>query len=239
MGESFLDFMKGIGIFIICAQSLMHFSAGKSYEKYVKLLIGVMILAQFVVPVRNLFLGTEGGELHEEVERFQAELEYAMQTAGQTVQESGLEVAEVDSMEALEAEIEQRLADTARSYGYQITAVRMMEEPPKAIIVVEEAWEQAKEESMQIESMQGEAMQVEPVNQESMQGETVNQEPVNKGFADQEPVRIQIDQIEIGQSITSETETEHAKTNESMLELQEVFAGLLGAEESYVEVVTE
>lgn len=214
MGESFLDFMKGIGIFIICAQSLMHFSAGKSYEKYVKLLIGVMILAQFVVSVRNLFLGTEGGELHEEVERFQAELEYAMQTAGQTVQESGLEVADVDSMEALEAEIKQRLADTARSYGYQITAVRMLEEPPKAIIVVEEAWEQAKEESMQ-----GEEMKVEPVNQE--------------------PVRIQIDQIEIGQSITSETETEHAKTNESMLELQEVFAGLLGAEESYVEVVTE
>lgn len=81
MGNSFLEFMKSIGIFIICAQSLVHFTAGKSYEKYVKVLIGMMILAQFVAPVRAAFAEENTKELWEEVERFQLEMENAMEEA--------------------------------------------------------------------------------------------------------------------------------------------------------------
>ena len=52
------------------------FSAGKAYEKYIKLLMGIMILAQFTAPLRAVLLDGEG-ELWEEVERFQTELEAA------------------------------------------------------------------------------------------------------------------------------------------------------------------
>lgn len=82
MGGEFLDSLKNIGVFILCAQCLMHFTAGKAYEKYVKLLIGIMVLAQFTVQARAVFLGADNAGLWEEIERFQRELESAAQEAG-------------------------------------------------------------------------------------------------------------------------------------------------------------
>lgn len=210
MGESFLEFMKGIGIFIICAQSFLHFAAGKSYEKYVKLLIGVMILAQFVVPVRNLFLGAEHGALHEEVERFQKELEYAMQNAQLEVQEQGLERADMDSKESLEEEIRYRLDEAAQENGYYITKVQISEEPPKTILVVEDLeMAQAKHQAEQNQEKQ--TIQIDKI-----------------------PT---IDAITIGKN--PESEGKVMQNEKQLQELQEKFANLLGTNQEYVEVVEE
>ena len=203
MGESFLEFMKGIGIFIICAQSFLYFSAGKSYEKYVKLLIGVMILAQFVVPVRSLFSGTNGGELQAEVERFQAELEYAMKTADMTVQEKDFVMDDADSVESVEEEIGFQLADAAAGYGYQIAEVQLLEEPPKVVVIVESM------EEAQAQSAVGKA----------------------------EKERVQIDKIAAINKIEIGQRMEQIQNSGKTEELRAVFAGLLGAEEEYVEVV--
>ena len=78
MGKTFLEFMKEIGIFIICAQSLIHFVAGKKYEKYMKVLIGMMILAQFVAPVRDILSDGSAQMMWTEIERFQTQMEEAM-----------------------------------------------------------------------------------------------------------------------------------------------------------------
>lgn len=130
MGYSFLDFMKRIGIFIVCAQSFLHFTAGKSYEKYVKLLIGIMILAQFIVPVRMIFHDGESGELWDEIERFTREL--------QSVTES-LDIdfeSENDMADMLEEEIKEKIEDTARGYGLTVSDVEVYEEPAKLVITV-------------------------------------------------------------------------------------------------------
>lgn len=200
MSDSFLEFMKGIGIFIVCAQSFLYFTAGKSYEKYIKLLIGVMVLAQFIVPVRNLFLGTQGGTLYEEVERFQSDLEESLQMANLEIQESGFEIKDRNSMKPVEEEISHQLEDKAAEYGYQIMDVELVEEPPKIVIVV---------------------MQMKNRNDKVM---------VSKR-------EIQIGKIAIGQNTGDKKE--EAKINEKTKELKEVFAGLLGAESDYVEVVEE
>lgn len=200
MSDSFLEFMKGIGIFIVCAQSFLYFTAGKSYEKYIKLLIGVMVLAQFIVPVRNLFLGTQGGTLYEEVERFQSDLEESLQMANLEMQESGFEIKDRNSMKPVEEEISHQLEDKAAEYGYQIMDVELEEEPPKIVIVV---------------------MQMKNRNDKVM---------VSKR-------EIQIGKIAIGQNTGDKKE--EAKINEKTKELKEVFAGLLGAESDYVEVVEE
>lgn len=216
MGESFLEFMKGIGIFIICAQSFLHFAAGKSYEKYVKLLIGVMILAQFVVPVRNLFLGTENGELHEEVERFQMELEYAMQNAQLEVQKQGLEIAATDAKKPITEEIRQRLSEAAKDNGYYIKEVQITEEPPKTILIVENL--EMAQAKRQVEQRQ------EQQSQGSEEKQTIQ--------IDKIPT---IDAITIGQNMESK---ENAIQDERQLqELQEIFANLLGTKIEYVEVV--
>lgn len=74
-----MESMKEIGIFIICAQSLIHFTAGREYQKYVKVLIGMMILAQFVAPIRAALSDESAGEMWEEIERFQIEMETVME----------------------------------------------------------------------------------------------------------------------------------------------------------------
>lgn len=130
MGYSFLEFMKGIGIFIICAQSFIHFAAGKSYEKYIKLLIGVMILAQFIVPVRAIFLKDGEAEILEEVEHFQIEMERALSGAEIVYEE------EDETARLLEKEISEKLKEASEEYGYGIDNVSICEEPPKIYVTV-------------------------------------------------------------------------------------------------------
>ncbi len=144
MGYSFLEFMKRIGIFIVCAQSFLHFSAGKAYEKYIKLLMGIMILAQFTAPLRAVLLDAEG-ELWEEVERFQTELEAA---AGNIVWDYE---EENEAAKALEKEVEAKLEPVAGEYGFAVREVKVYGNPPKVEVAVYK--EEKKEGRIQVEKI--------------------------------------------------------------------------------------
>ena len=138
-----MEYMKKAGIFIICAQSFMHFTAGKTYEKYVRLLIGIMILGQFIVPVRAVFLGGENAVIWEEIERFQKELEAAVQEVDRDMAEAmGSDGERMEAagsgMEkrALEEEIKERLSDAASAYERTIEEVEITEDASKIIVTV-------------------------------------------------------------------------------------------------------
>lgn len=124
MEYSFLEFMKRIGIFIICAQSIIHFSAEKSYEKYVKILVGIMILAQFIVPVRALFFGADNSEIMDSILEFQKEMESAMENTD--IVYEGTEMTE-----ALQDEIKGKLESIAGKYGYAVSEVILYSEQLK------------------------------------------------------------------------------------------------------------
>ena len=145
MGYSFLEFMKRIGIFIVCTQSLLHFTAGKSYEKYIKLLIGIMILAQFATPLRTVFLKGEKGELWEEIERFQMELEEA---AGNVVWDYE---EEDETATALESEIKEKLEPVAGKYGFSIKEVSVYGDLPKVEVIIQK--EGQKGEQIRVEKI--------------------------------------------------------------------------------------
>lgn len=51
MGEELLLIIKRVGIFIVCAQMLLHFKPSESYGKYIRLLMSVMVLAELISPV--------------------------------------------------------------------------------------------------------------------------------------------------------------------------------------------
>ena len=58
------EFFKAIcqmGIFMICAQSIVHFRPNASYEKYLKLLVGVLLLIQFSCRYTRSRVGRFGG----------------------------------------------------------------------------------------------------------------------------------------------------------------------------------
>lgn len=69
-----------MGIFMICAQVLIHFRPNGSYEKYMKLLVSVMILAQLFFPVMNLFL-EEGQQMEDLVVQFEQQIEESRKEA--------------------------------------------------------------------------------------------------------------------------------------------------------------
>ena len=63
------------GIFLICAQTVVHFRPKESYDKYLKLLLSVMLLLQLLQPVLTMFGGGDGWNAEEQVTGFMQELQ--------------------------------------------------------------------------------------------------------------------------------------------------------------------
>ena len=78
------EFFKAIcqmGIFIICAQSIVHFRPNASYEKYLKLLVGVLLLIQIFLPVSRLLFGDGSEAFLMSVQEFETDLQKSMDEA--------------------------------------------------------------------------------------------------------------------------------------------------------------
>ncbi len=54
MLEGFLDTIKNVGIFIVCAQAIVHFRPKASYEKYIKVLVSIIVLVMLIAPCFQL-----------------------------------------------------------------------------------------------------------------------------------------------------------------------------------------
>lgn len=229
---TFLGYMKSMGIFIICAQSFMYFTAGKTYEKYVKLLIGVMILAQFIVPVRAVFLGGDNAPVWADIRRFQRELETAMQEAGtgigggmETGGANGTGAGAETEKKALEAEIKERLANAAVSYGMSVEEVELVEDASKIAVVVRRKGdgrqENAKTENTKTENAKTEGGQ--------MESGTIKVEKITVGQKTGQDIEWEKEDGETGGAVT-----EHAEdVSEGMAE---AFAKVLGIDAGYMEI---
>ena len=74
MLNGWLEDIKTMGIFLICAQMLIHFRPNGSYVKYLRLLVSLMILIQLMEPLGK-FLGLlEPGQLQEQVEEMEKKI---------------------------------------------------------------------------------------------------------------------------------------------------------------------
>lgn len=83
MVSGFVKAICQVGIFLICAQAIVHFRPKAAYEKYLKMLVSSMILIQLFASVAD-FLGAEGEEkLFERAEQFSERLEESMQEASE------------------------------------------------------------------------------------------------------------------------------------------------------------
>lgn len=70
--------IRQIGIFMICAQAILHFKPSVKYEKYLKLLISVMVLVQLLLPLLKIFSWEEEDLFYNRMEAIQAEMEKEM-----------------------------------------------------------------------------------------------------------------------------------------------------------------
>ena len=70
--------IRQIAVFMICAQAILHFKPSVKYEKYLKLLISVMVLVQLLLPFLKVFSWEEEDFFYTRMETIQAEMEKEM-----------------------------------------------------------------------------------------------------------------------------------------------------------------
>lgn len=96
-----------IGIFMICAQAIIHFRPRETYEKYLKLLVGVMVLIQLFLPVGSFLLGGGMEQTLEGLESFRAQLEQEMETAAREA-EAADKLLEQMTLEEIRKRVEEQ-----------------------------------------------------------------------------------------------------------------------------------
>ncbi len=118
--SSLVDLIRRIGIFMIAAQAVIHFAPDRKYEKYMRLIVSVMILLQFIKPVYELFGKAETGW-----EEQLAGMERALAADGME-EESAAGASSADLfLEQLEKEIKSRLNSSILDENYRVSHVKV------------------------------------------------------------------------------------------------------------------
>lgn len=100
------------GIFMICAQAIVHFRPQESYEKYLKLLVSVMVLVQLFLPLGSFLAGIGGEEASGQLESFRENLEQSMEEARQRAEETNA-LLEQMTLEEVRRRMEEQAAAAA------------------------------------------------------------------------------------------------------------------------------
>ncbi len=107
MQNSFFQAVCRVGIFMICAQAVVHFRPQEAYEKYLKLLVGIMVMIQLFWPIGGFLLGEGKQEAADILERFRQGLEQGMAEAEKRTAEAEA-VLEQMTLEELRRHLEQQ-----------------------------------------------------------------------------------------------------------------------------------
>lgn len=117
-----------IGIFMICAQTIVHFRPRETYEKYLKLLVSVMILIQLFLPVGSFLLGGNIEQTLEGLEMFRTQLEQEMETAAREAEETN-KLLEQMTLEEVRKRMEEQNSQAEE-------ALEEVEEVPEVTVIV-------------------------------------------------------------------------------------------------------
>lgn len=101
------------GIFMICAQAIVQFRPHESYEKYLKLLVGVMVLVQLFLPIGRLFTGSGRMEAYALLASFRENLEQGMEKARRQAEETDALLQQM-TLEEVRRRMEEKEAASGR-----------------------------------------------------------------------------------------------------------------------------
>lgn len=113
MHNSFFQAICRMGIFMICAQAMIHFRPQEAYEKYLKLLVSVMVLIQLFLPLGSFLLGGGGQEAAELLAQFKQELEQGMDAARESAEEADVLLQQMTLEEVRRLMEEQKSGEAA------------------------------------------------------------------------------------------------------------------------------
>lgn len=123
MGDQFLDLLKKVTVFMLAGQIIVHFLPSGGYEKYVKMMISIMVLSQIALPVLSLGKFDAAGAYASAMEKYEQEIE----RIGKQVEESDLQGRDYQE-EALDMTARQKLEPCLAEYGLSLLAVSVPED---------------------------------------------------------------------------------------------------------------
>lgn len=135
--------IKEICIFMMIAQAILFFVPGSSYGKYVRLLVGVMLILRLIEPLFGLMIKDE--KQLEMKERIQ-ELEQAIHAESREIK---LEDSEAIVGRTIEEELKNRLEECEDAY--RIVSVDLEQKTENIIITISEEREAGGEGEIWIE----------------------------------------------------------------------------------------
>ena len=122
MAGDFLNLLKQTCIFMLAGQMILHFVPASQYEKYVKLMLGLMVLSQIAVPILSFGKEDKIAWFQQQVAVYEQEMESLSRQMGKLAWQEG----EIDS-QALLLETEKKLGDTLERENLFLVSVSAQE----------------------------------------------------------------------------------------------------------------
>lgn len=156
MGDQILEIIKKLGIFIIISQTIVHFCPNNSYERYIRMLVGIMIISLMVIPVAGIFFSQVEFDYASRLSQFEKDFYEAVESVEfQEELDSG--IAEEEVIEETEEKIKTRLNNAIQGIEingeksaegenseilnrYKVTqvSIRMVEQETYLLIIIDE-----------------------------------------------------------------------------------------------------
>lgn len=178
MGAQFLDLLKKVTIFMLAGQIIVQFLPSGGYEKYVKMMISIMVLSQIALPILSL------GKFDAQ-QTFQTALrqyEEEMERISRQVEEAGLEGRDYQQ-EALSLTARNSLEEVSAQYGVTVTAVSRTADGRLALQVSGGTQQQVRIEKVEVSprGQEEEAVMAGTENTETAQ----KQQELREAFAEE------------------------------------------------------
>ena len=132
MGAQFLELLKKVTVFMLAGQLIVHFLPAGGYEKYVKMMISIMVLSQIVLPILSLGEFDAAGVYDSAMDKYEQEIE----KIGMQVEENDFEGRDYQE-EALSMTVRQKLEPLMEQYGVSLNAVSAPEEGKLRVDIAE------------------------------------------------------------------------------------------------------
>lgn len=132
MGAQFLELLKKVTVFMLAGQLIVHFLPAGGYEKYVKMMISIMVLSQIVLPILSFGKFDAAGVYDSAMDKYEQEIE----KIGMQVEESDFEGRDYQE-EALSMTVRQKLEPLMEQYGVSLKAVSAPEEGKLRVEIAE------------------------------------------------------------------------------------------------------
>ena len=116
MFEHFFDSVCRVGIFVMCAQTIVHFKPKEVYEKYLRYLVSVMVLIQLFLPLGGFLLGGGNEAVDKALKRFEEDLRCSMELAEEKAKNVD-ERLESMTLEEVRKQMEQQAEKTVEDGG--------------------------------------------------------------------------------------------------------------------------